>query len=218
MNSEYFVDKKLMNRQIFLKWLKINSLCFVGAFILIFILVQLFPDILLGFWGGWASLISMTGVKGAAEFSPNFNTFIQIFGRNSISVFIVFFVGLLLVAPLIMVMYGVFYSLVVSLAPLTGVTFTFIDWILVAIEILFMIISATFASTLATEIFGVKPEIKQFLEWWKRQLTDWKNFWILPEQKRNWRVVFKENIKELIFFLIIILVLLLFGALVEVWG
>jgi len=207
-----------MNKQIFLKWLKINSLCLVGAFIFIFILVQLFPDIMLRLWGGWASLISMTGVKGAAVFSPNFNTFIQIFGRNSISVFVVFFIGLLLVAPFMMVLNGVYYSLVVSLAPLTGVTFTFFDWILVTIEILFMIISATFASTLATEIFGVKPEIKQFLGWWKKQLTDWKNFWALPEQKRNWRVVFKENIKEFIFFLIVTLVLLLFGALVEVWG
>ena len=211
-------NKKLVNKQIFLKWLKINSLCLIGVFIVIFLLVQLFPNVMLGLWGGWASLISMTGVKGAAEFSPNFNTFIRIFSRNSISVFVVFFVGLLLVAPVMMVLYGVFYSLVVSLAPLTGVTFTFFDWILVAIEILFMIISATFASTLATEIFGVKPEIKQFLEWWKRQLTDWKKFWSLPEQKRNWRVVFKENRKEFILFLIIILVLLLFGALVEVWG
>ena len=207
-----------MNKQIFLKWLKINSLCLIGAFIAIFILVQLLPNIMLGFWGGWTSLISMTGVKGAAEFSPNFNTFIQIFGRNSISVFVVFSTGLLLVAPVMMVLYGLFYSLVVSLAPLTGVTFAFFDWILVVIEILFMIISATFASTLATEILGVKPEIKQFLTWWKMQLTNWKNFWSLPEQKRNWRVVFKENKKEFIFFLILILVLLLFGALVEVWG
>ncbi len=207
-----------MNKPIFLKWLKINSLCLVGAYIVIFILVQLFSDIMLRFWGGWASLISMTGVKGAAEFSPNFNTFIRIFGRNSISVFVVFFVGLLLMAPVVMVMYGVFYSLVVSLAPLTGITFTFFDWLLVAIEVLFMIITATFASTLATEIFGVRPEIKQFLEWWKEQLTDWKRFWSLPEQKRNWRVVFKENRKESIRFLITILVLLLSGALVEVWG
>ena len=217
MNSEYFVEKKLMNKQIFLKWLKINSLCLVGAFIVVFLLVKLFPNVMLGLWGGWASLISMTGVKGAAEFSPNFNTFIQIFGRNSISVIVVFFVGLLLVAPFMMVMNGVYYSLVVSLAPLTGITFTFFDWILVVIEILFMIISATFASTLATEIFGVKPDIKQFLGWWKKQLTDWKNFWSLPEQKRNWRIVFGENRKELFIIIVILLVLLLFGAWVEVY-
>jgi hypothetical protein len=207
-----------MNKQIFLKWLKINSLCFIGAFIVTLLLVQLLPNIMLGFWGGWASLISMTGVKGAAEFSPNFNTFIQIFCRNSISVLVVFFVGLLLAGPIMMVINGAYYSLVVSLAPLTGITFTFIDWILVAIEILFMIISATFASTLATEIFGVKPERKQFIVWWKKQLTDWKTFWSLPEQKRNGQVVFKENKKEFIFFIVILLILLLFGAWVEVYG
>jgi hypothetical protein len=173
---------------------------------------------MLGFWGGWASLISMTGVKGAAEFSPSLNTFIRIFGRNSISVCIVFFVGLLLAAPIMMVLYGVFYSLVVSLAPLTGITFSFIDWILVAIEISFIIISATFASTLGTEIFGVKPEIKQLLEYWKEELTNWKNFWSFPERKRNWRIVFKENKTELILIIVILLALLLFGAWIEVYG
>jgi uncharacterized membrane protein YecN with MAPEG domain len=207
-----------MNKQIFLKWLKINSLCFIGAFIVIFLLVQLFPNIMLGFWGGWASLIEQTGAKGAAEFSPDFNTFIHILGRNSISVLIVFIVGLLLGAPIMMIMYGLFYSFVVSLAPLTGVTFTFFDWILVAIEVLFFTLSATFASTLASEIFGVKPEIKQLFEFWKEQLTDWKNFWSFPEQKRNWRIVFKENKKEFVLVLIIILVLLLFGAWFEVYG
>ena len=207
-----------MNKQIFLKWLIINSLCLVGAFIVIFLLVQIFPNVMLGLWGGWASLISMTGVKGAAEFTPNFNTFIQIFVRNSIAVFVVFFVSLLLVAPFVMVINGAYYSLVVFLAPLTGITFDFFDWILVVIEILFMIVSATFASTLATEIFGVKPEIKQFLGWWKKQLTDWERFWSLPERKRNWRVVFKESKKEFPIFLVIIFVLLLSGALVEVWG
>jgi hypothetical protein len=172
---------------------------------------------MLGLWGGWASLISMTGVKGAAEFSPNFNTFIRIFVRNSISVFVVFFVGLLLAAPIIMVLYGVFYSLVVSLAPLTGITFSFFDWILVAIEISFIIISATFASTLGTEIFGVKPEIKQLSEYWKKEMTNWKNFWSFPERKRNWRIVFKENKKELIFIIVLLLALLLFGAWIEVY-
>jgi hypothetical protein len=209
-----------MNKQIFLKWLKINSLCFIGAFIVIFLLVQLFPNIMLGFWGAWASspLIEMTGAKGAAEFSPDFNTFIRILCRNSISIPIHFIAGLFLGAPIIMIIYGLFYSLVSSLAPLTiGKTFTFCDWILVATEALFAIICATFASTLGTEILGVKPEIKQLLEYWKKQLTDWKKPWF-PEQKRNWRIVFKENKKEFVLFIIIILALLLFGAWFEVWG
>ena len=207
-----------MNKQIFLKWFKINSLCFIGTFIIIFLLVQLFPNIMLGFWAGWASLIEQTGTKGAAEFSPDFNTFISILCRNSISVAVVFVVGLFLQAPILMIVYGSFYSLVASLAPLTiGKTFTFFDWILVATEALFLIVSATFASTLATEIFGVKPEIKQLSEYWKKQLTDWKKPWF-PEQKRNWRIVFKENKKEFVLFFIIILALLLFGAWLEVWG
>jgi uncharacterized membrane protein YecN with MAPEG domain len=208
-----------MNKQIFLKWLKINSLCFIGAFIVTFLIVQLFTNIMLEFWGGWASLIEMTGAKGAAEFSPDSNTFIRILCRNSISVSIVFIVGLSLAAPIVMMIYGLFYSLVASLAPLTiGKTFTFCDWILVATEALFFIVSATFASTLATEIFGVKPEIKHWLEYWKKQLTDWKDPWAFPEQKRNWRIVFKENKKEFILFIIIILALLLFGAWFEIWG
>ncbi len=121
-------------------------------------------------------------------------------------------------APIIMAIYGLFHSLVAFLAPLTiGKTYTFCDWILVATEALFSIVSATFASTLGTEIFGVKPEIKQLSEYWKKQLTDWKKPWF-PEQKRNWRIVSKENKKEFILFIIIILALLLFGAWFEVWG
>lgn len=208
-----------MNKKIFLKWFKINSLCFIGAFIVTFLLVQLFPNTMLGFWGGWASLIEQTGSKGAAEFSPDFNTFISIFCRNSMGILLVFIAGLFLGAPIIMVMYGLFYSLVAFLAPLTiGKTYTFCDWILVATEALFSIVSATFASTLGTEILGVKPEIKQWLKYWKKQLTDWKNPWAFPEQKRNWRIVFKENKKEFVLFIIIILALLLFGAWIEVWG
>ncbi len=208
-----------MNKQIFLKWLKINSLCFIGAFIVIFFLVQLFPSIMLGFWGGWASLIEQTGAKGAAEFTPDFDTFIRILYRNSISVSVVFIVGLFLGAPIIMLINGSFFSFVASLAPLTiGENFTFFDWILVAIEAFFSIVSATFASTLATEIFGVKPEIKQLLVYWKKQFTDWKNPWSFPEQKRNWRIVFKENKKEFVLLIITILALLLFGAWFEVWG
>ena len=52
-----------MNEQIFLKWLKINSLCFIGAFIVTFLIVQLFPNAMLGFWGGWASLIEQNIIE-----------------------------------------------------------------------------------------------------------------------------------------------------------
>ncbi len=206
-------DKK-MNKQIFLKWLKINSLCFIGAFIAVFLLVQLFPNIMLGFLGGWTTLIEMTGAKKMAELPSRFDAFIHTLSRNSVSIIIVFITALLLQAPILMVVFGSFYSLIAFLAPLTiGKTFALFDWILIATEALFFIVTATFASTLATEVFGVKPEKKQILEYWKK---NWKK--LLPEQKRSWRIVFKENMKEFTFFIIIILALLIFGACFEVWG
>lgn len=206
-------DKK-MNKQIFLKWLKINSLCFMGAFIAVFLLVQLFPNIMLGFLGGWTTLIEMTGAKKMAELPSKFDAFIHTLSRNSVSIIIVFISALLLQAPILMVVFGSFYSLIAFLAPLTiGKTFALFDWILIVTEALFFIVTATFASTLATEVFGVKPEKKQILEYWKK---NWKK--LLPEQKRSWRIVFKENMKEFTFFIIIILALLIFGACFEVWG
>ena len=45
-----------MNKQIFVKWLKINVLCFVGAFIIALLLALLFPDIMRGFIGRWIKL------------------------------------------------------------------------------------------------------------------------------------------------------------------
>jgi len=203
-----------MNKQIFLKWLKINSLCFIGAFIVVFLLVQLFPNIMLGFLGGWTTLIEMTGAKKIGELPSKFDAFIHTLSRNSVSIIIVFISALLLQAPILMVVFGSFYALIAFLAPLTiGKTFTLFDWILIATETLFFIVTATFASTLATEVFGVKPEKKQILEYWKK---NWKK--LLPEQKRSWRIVFKESMKEFTFFIIIILALLIFGACFEVWG
>ena len=203
-----------MDRHIFLKWLKINGLCFIGALIVVFLLVQLFPNVMLGFLGRWASLIELAGAKKMAELPSDFDIFIHILSRNSVSIFIVFVIGLVLQAPILMVVFGSFYSLIAFLAPLTiGKTFTLVDWILIAIEALFLTITATFSSTLATEIFGAKPEKKQLLEYWKK---NWKK--LLPKQKRSWRIVFKENKKEFILFIIIVLALLLFGAWFEVWG
>lgn len=204
-----------MNKQTFLKWLRINSLCYLGAFVLVFLLVQLFPSIMLGFWEGWSSLIKLTGGKRMEELSSEFDAFIHILSRNSVSVGIYFIGGLLLQAPFVTIVLGSFYSLVAFAVPLsTGILQPFSFWILIAIEALFLIIPATFSSTLATEIFGVKPEKKQLLGYWKKSFRDLRYF---PKQK-GWTVTFKENKKELISFTIIILGLLLFGVWFEVWG
>ncbi|GAI22510.1 unnamed protein product [marine sediment metagenome] len=117
-----------------------------------------------------------------AELPSKFDAFIHTLSRNSVSIIIVFITALFLQAPILMVVFGSFYSLIAFLAPLTiGKTFALFDWILIATEALFFIVTATFASTLATEVFGVKPEKKQILEYWKK---NWKK--LLPEQKTSY--------------------------------
>ena len=158
-----------MDKKIFLKWLKINSLCFIGAFAAVFILTQLVPNIMLGLMKGWWSLIAMAGGKRMEEFPSMFDAFIYIVFRNSISVSVAFIIGLLLYAPLLMIIMGSFYSLVAFAVPLTtGDPQPTGFWILAIIEALFLIISASFASTLGTEIYGIKPEKKQLSGYWKK--------------------------------------------------
>ncbi len=82
---------------------------------------------------------------------------------------------------------------------------------IISFEVFIILLTIIFASALSTEILGVKPERKEIMVHWKK---NWKK--LFPEQKRNWKIVFKENKKELISFVIIILVLLLFGAWFEV--
>ena len=109
---------------------------------------------------------------------------------------------------------GVFFPLAFVTLIDRGLPFWY-TIILIAIESAFFIITATFASTLGTEIFGIKPERKQLFEYWKKDIT---KLWYWPKQERNWKIVFKENKKELILFTVVILALLLFGAWFEVWG
>ena len=139
-----------MSKQIFVKWLKINVLCFVGAFIIALLLALLFPDIMRGFIGRWIKL-SFTVVPLVLEPTTKKALFTGIFVRNSISVL----------------------------------------------------------------VFFIKPERKQLFEHWKKDIT---TLWYWPKQERNWKMVFKENKKELILFSVVILALLLFGAWFEVWG
>ncbi len=79
-------------------------------------------------------------------------------------------------------------------------------------EVSFILLATTFASSLGSEIFGVRPERKDIAGFWKR---NWKR--LSPEQKRNWKGVFRENRKGLFLLIVIIVVLLLFGAWFEVF-
>lgn len=205
-----------MKKEILFRWLLINSLCFTGMFLTGLILIKLFPYPMLGLWNRWVSLIELTGGKRMAELSSRMSAFIHIVTRNSLSILVAFVVGLLLLAPPVNMIWGLFYSLVAFAVPsITGSPRPLNFWILITFEALFLIISATYSSVLASEIFGIEPEKGPLLGHWKRELKTLLNYF--PERKRNWREVFNENAKESIFFIFIIAFLLLFGAWFEVW-
>jgi len=205
-----------MKNRVLLRWLLINSLCFTGMFLTGFLLIKLFPHPMLGLLNRWFSLIELTGGKRMAELPSRMSAFIHIVTRNSFSVLIAFVVGLLLLAPPVTTIWGLFYSLVAFAVPsITGSPRPLNFWILIMFEALFLIISATYSSVLASEIFGIEPKKGPLLEHWKRELKTLLTYF--PERKRNWREVFDENAKESIFFIFIVASLLLFGAWFEVW-
>lgn len=209
-------SQKKMKKKIFFRWLLINSLCFTGMFLTGFLLVKLFPYAMFDLLNKWVSLIKLTGGKRIAELPSRISAFIHIVTRNSVSVLIAFIVGLLLLAPSVTLIWGLFYSLVAfAVSSIAGNPRPLNFWILITFEALFLIIPASYSSALATEIFGVKPEKGPLLEHWKRELKTLLTYF--PERKRNWREVFDENVKESIFFIFIVASLLLFGAWFEVW-
>ena len=199
-----------MNRKIFLKWLKNNILFFMGAFTVALLLALLFPDAMLGFvrkWGAYSRTVGPTVLEPASKEV----LFVNILTKNSFMTILYFLASLFFFAPLLAMIGGTFYSLGLMSAIGRGVVPFWHSPILITIEVSFVLLTITFASALGTEIFGVKPERDEIMDFWKK---NWKR--LFPEQKRNWRVVFKENNKELILFIVIILALLLFGAWFEV--
>lgn len=205
-----------MDRKVFLRWLLINSLCFTGMFLTGSLLIKLFPHPMLGLLDRWVSLIELTGAKRMAELPSRISAFTHIVTRNSLSVLIAFVVGILLLAPPVMLLWGLFYSLVAFAVPsITGSPRPLNFWILITFEALFLITPAIYTSALASEIFGIKPEKGPLLDHWKRELKTLLTYF--PERKRDWREVFDENRKESIFFIVMAASLLLLGAWFEVW-
>ena len=195
-----------MNRKMFLKWLKINILFFMCAFIVALLLALLFPDTMLGFvrkWGAYSRAIGPTVVEPTSKEA----LFVNILTKNSLMTILYFLASLFFFAPLLAMIGGTFYSLGLMSAIERGVAPFWHSLILITLEVAFILLTITFASVLSTEIFGVKPERNEIMDFWKK---DWKR--LFPRQKRNWRVVLKENKKELTLFIIIILALFSFGA------
>ena len=200
-----------MDRRIFLKWLKVNILFFTGAFIVALFLALLFPDTMLGFvrkWGEYIRSVGPTVLKPTSREA----LFVNILTKNGLMTILYFLGSLLFFAPLLAMIGGTFYSLGLMSAIERGVVPFWHSPILIAIEVSFILLTISFASALGTEIFCVKPERDEILDFWKK---NWKR--LLPEQERNWRAVFNENNRELVLFIVIILSLVLFGAWFEVF-
>lgn len=200
-----------MDRTIFLGWLKINTLFFAGAFIVAFLLALLFPDAMLAFVRRWGAHV-IAHAPIVLDPATKKGLFINVILTNIRAVLLFFAASLFFIAPLLAVLVGIFYSLGLVSAIERGVTPLWHSPVLIAIEVMFILLTITFASTLATEIFGVNPERKEFITYWK---TNWKK--LFPEQKRSWRTVLKENKKEIIAFIIVVVTLILLGAYIEVF-
>ena len=199
-----------MNKQIFLKWFKINILFFAATFIAALALAFLFPDAMLEFvrkWGAYSIAVGPTALESASIEA----LFVNILAKNGFMTILYFIASLFFLAPLIAMMCGVFYSLGLVSAFERGLVPFWHSPILIAIEVSFILLTITFASAFASEIFGVNPNRKDLIKYWKKNLTS-----LFPKQEKNWKLVVKENKKEFILFIVIILALLLFGAWFEV--
>lgn len=205
-----------MQNQRYLKWLRINLLFFLTAFIIALSLGLVFPRTMLGFVRKWGAYTITTGPI-VIESTSNTALFVNILIKNSLMSFLFFFASLLLLAPLLASTCGIFYSLglLSSIDHFLKGEIWYPLWIspvLIAIEVSFLLLTLTLGSALGGEIFEVSPESKGILEFWKK---NWKK--LIPEQKRNWKVVVVKNKRIIAFLTGLILVLLLFGAWFEVW-
>ncbi|MFX0066334.1 MAG: hypothetical protein ACFFC7_29575 [Candidatus Hermodarchaeota archaeon] len=124
-----------------------------------------------------------------------------------------FIVSMLFLAPLIAITGGVFYALDLMSAIERGLVTFWHSPILIVIKISLVLLTITFGSVIRADIFEVLPEKAAIVGFWE---TNWKR--LVPEQKKKWREVLRENRKEIIIFSIIIIEMLIFGAWFEVWG
>ena len=204
-----------MKREIFLGWLKINTLSFAIASVFSLFFVLLFPDAMLGFvrsWGAYGNRISPTVLEPTSKAG----LFVNILTRNGLMTILYFIASLLLLSPLIAIMAGIFYSLglVSAIDHFLNGQIWYPLWhspVLISIEVSFILLNISFASALGTEIFGVSPKRKEILDFFK---MNWNR--LFPKQIREWKVVFAESKREIGLFIVVILALLLFGAFFEV--
>lgn len=200
-----------MKKRIFFQWLIINSLFLAGAFIVTSLVTLLFPDALLAFgrrWGAYTIAVAPTVLDPVEKKG----LFVNVLTFNVLGTFIRFLASLFFLAPLIAAISGVFYSIGLISAIERGVEPVWHSPVLIVIEVLTILLTIAFASALATEIFGVQPERKSYIDFWKKSLKT-----LFPERERSFNDVFKENKKELAVFAVVVFVLLVLGAWIEVY-
>jgi hypothetical protein len=197
-----------------LQWLWFNTKFFLPVFLLVWILIYLFPNAMLGLFGQWAFLMKMLGAKNISEFATQSEVFTHILTRNGVTLIIYFAVGLFLQSPIALVFTGAFYSLVAFLAPLTmGKPFGLNDWALISVEIIALILSTSLASALAGEAYGVKPDMNSLWKYWK---YSWTRLWVKPAI--SWKSVLREWAGVVLLTLLIIAGLSVFVAWFETYG
>lgn len=204
----------MVRKRTFFNWLKINVLSFGVAVMLVFLLVRLFPQQMTALAARWRGLILAT--HPGLEHPSKYETAIAAFGGmllyNLVAILINYFAGLILLSPVLSFVYGAFYSVFVFTAFLIQGALSSVGGIILGcIEITYLMITASFASTLGTEIFGIEPQLKRYLsEAWKEE------FHRPPKPVRGWQEVHRERRNSLMAFGIVVGALLILGAWFEV--
>lgn len=203
-----------MKMKLILQWLWLNFKFLMATFCLTGILIWLFPQAMLTLYAKWATVMQAAGAKNIVELSTQSEMFKHILQMNSLTVILVFVIGLFLQAPIVMVFMGVFYALVSLLAPYAiGRLFGMNDWFLIAVEVFVLLLSISLSSAIAGELFGVEASGKSIWNYWKQ---DWKK--LLPKPVENWKTVLAGWTSLLIFGIFILGGLSVFVAWFETYG
>jgi len=203
-----------MKSNTIIKWVWLNFICFAPFFLLTWVLIIFFPDVVLRIFGQWAVLMQAVGAKSLSDFTTPSDMFTHILIMNSLTVTIYFVIGIFLQSPLVMMFTGMFYSSIAFLAPSTiGRPFQLNDWLLISIELFTLILSISWASALGGDLFNVAPNFESLLYYWKH---NWNQF--LPKPVADWKLVLHDWSGALVLVIPIIVALLFFVAWFETCG
>jgi hypothetical protein len=196
------------------RWGYINVAFFLAAFLCAGLLSLLFPETMLNLFGRWAEVLSSLGARTEDQFNTSFQMFTHILQRNALAAIVYFVIGLLLQAPLAMIFGGIFYAFIVFLAPFTiGHPFGLLDWVLITVEALALVGSASISSGFAGNVYLVHPTIG---EWWGYSKRSWRS--LSMKAPNSWRAMLPSWAPTILTGVLTIAGLILFVAWFEVYG